>query len=589
MTQSAPKPLTDFNDLHAQRGLEEVRRQLLDAVQGKAATESPASTASSVPATGEGGDGQVDLLSSPADLPAPHREGEAPPEKADETGAEVMVFTLEMMLQRYAYVMNETKVWDTWQLELIKKGALTDLVGKDLFKEWLNHAQRKSISMVNVRSALAALPKQGGEGVEAMLARYVLIYGTKDIWDHEARRRIPADSIKLAWPNDYPVWIEHRNRRMVTQEQIVFDPTMRVADDCINTFDGLPLSPLTVDESNFLCLGIRMLLRHLCENNDDVFQWMLRWLALPLQQPGTKLKSACLFHGEVQGAGKSLFFSDIHRQLYSNKYSATLGQHQLESQYTDWKSNKLYMVFEEIFSGASRYAHLGTVKHMITGTTQRVEQKFVSGWEEANYSNAVFLSNEIQPLPVEPRDRRMLVCWPNSKVPPQVLADAVADMNRPDDLGYRAWYGFLLSLPMDWVDSKGEQQVFHANMEPPMTASKERLIEYGLPAWECFYRDWKAGSLDVPYCSCLSLDLYRAYSNYCHRRGEKPLTETKFGTNMSVRETKRVERYWKGQSQTQATMIVVGQCPDGIKKAEWLTEEIGRFAEALRGKNDQEC
>ena len=583
---TSPKPLTDFNDLHAQRGLEDVRRQLLDAVQGKAATESPASTATAAPEAGEGG--QADHLPAASGLPAPHQEGEAPPEKAAETGAEVMVFTLEMMLQRYAYVMNETKIWDTWQLELVKKVALTDLVGKDLFKEWLNHASRKSISMVNVRSALAALPKQGGEGVEAMLQRYVLIYGTKDIWDHEARRRIPADSIKLAWPNDYPIWIEHKSRRMVTQEQIVFDPTMQVDENCINTFDGLPLSPLTAEESNFLCLGFRQLLRHLCENDNDIFNWVLRWLALPLQKPGTKLKSACLFHGEVQGAGKSLFFSDIHRRLYG-KYSATLGQHQLESQYTDWKSNQMYMVFEEIFSGASRYAHMGTVKHMITGTTQRVEQKFVSGWEEANYSNCVFLSNEIQPLPVEPRDRRMLVCWPNAKVDPAVLADAIADMNRPDDLGFRAWYGFLLNLPMDWVDSQGRQQVFHANMEPPMTASKERLIEYGLPAWEVFYRDWKAGRLDVPYCSCLSLDLYRAYGAFCHRRGEKPLTETKFGTNISVRETKRVERYWKGQTETQATMIVVGECPPQVKKKDWLTEEVGRFAEAMKGKNDPDC
>ena len=63
---------------------------------------------------------------------------------------------------------------------------------------------------------------------------------------------------------------------------------------------------------------------------------------------GTKLATAILFHGEVQGAGKSLFFSDIHRQVYG-KYSATLGQHQLESQYSDWKSGNLYSVFEEIF------------------------------------------------------------------------------------------------------------------------------------------------------------------------------------------------------------------------------------------------
>lgn len=589
MTQ--PKPLTDFNDLHAQRGLEEVRRQLLDAVQGKAATESPASTA--VPASdtqeGAGAAGAFEGKNLPAPLQG---EGELP-EKASETALEDTTFTIEIMLQRFALIMGETKIWDTWTLSVLKKSGFTMMVGKKLAKEWEEHSARKGISMANVRSAQASLPKKGGTGVEAMLGRYILIYGTKDIWDTETRQRIPADSIKLAWAKDWPDWIEHRERRMINQDKLVFDPTMRQEEGAINIFDGLPLSPLTGDQAWAGCWGIQRLLKFLCEGDDDVYQWVLRWLALPLQKPGTKMASALLFHGEVQGAGKSFLFSDIHRRLYG-KYSKTLEQLQLEGQYSDWKSQTLYAVFEEIFGGNSKYTHQGTVKHMVTGKTQRIEKKFVSGWEESNHMNVVFLSNEIQPLPIERNDRRLCVCWPNVKVPADIFEPAKVEADRPDDEGLRAWYGFLLSIDMEWTDSKGVTRVFHEHTEPPMNASKQRLIEYGLPAWDVFHAQWKAGFLSIPYTSCQTMDLYAAYKRYCNRSSEKPLTATKFLTNMSIRERKELKRLRSGQSTRQCMVFIVGeQDPDDTRKEiDWLTEECKRFSDSIRNQNpedDHDC
>ena len=69
-----------------------------------------------------------------------------------------------------------------------------------------------------------------------------------------------------------------------------------------------------------------------------------RWLAYPLQHVGAKLRTAVLMHSEMQGSGKSLFFEGVMRPIYG-RYAATLGQHQMESQYTDWQSNLLYGLF----------------------------------------------------------------------------------------------------------------------------------------------------------------------------------------------------------------------------------------------------
>ena len=117
------------------------------------------------------------------------------------------------------------------------------------------------------------------------------------------------------------------------------------------------------------------------------------------------MATSILMHGETQGAGKSLFFGKVMREIYG-KYSVTLGQNGLESIYTDWAKQKLYCLFEEIFNNKSKYGMMGLIKHMITGETIRIEEKFMSGYEQSNHINCVFLSNDTQPLPLEEKDRR---------------------------------------------------------------------------------------------------------------------------------------------------------------------------------------
>ncbi|MFP3354887.1 VapE family protein, partial [Pseudoalteromonas sp. SIMBA_153] len=84
--------------------------------------------------------------------------------------------------------------------------------------------------------------------------------------------------------------------------------------------DGLPLKPveIEIDEAAAMCKPITDLLLHLCEGDQTIYDWVIRWLAIPLQRPGTKLDTALIFHGEIQGAGKSLFFDRIMTRIYGD-------------------------------------------------------------------------------------------------------------------------------------------------------------------------------------------------------------------------------------------------------------------------------
>ena len=62
------------------------------------------------------------------------------------------------------------------------------------------------------------------------------------------------------------------------------------------------------------------LLEYLCseeKNSRIVFDWVLKWIAYPIQHPGAKMRTALIFHGP-QGTGKNLFFEGEVRIMRPN-------------------------------------------------------------------------------------------------------------------------------------------------------------------------------------------------------------------------------------------------------------------------------
>jgi len=540
-----PKQPTDFNDLHMMFGLEVVKNQILEAIH--------------------------DAQQTSADVCEFDEQAAHSPHPSEKAGP-VAKFEIETLLKRFAYAMPDGKVWDSHKKVLIKKTAFKDMVTKALFEEWLDHDTRRTVDQNSVlQEAEDAKANLAWGALGIALDRYVYLYPSTDVWDKKKKKVIPANALKLAIADCYDDWSKHPNREEIDIENLVFDPTQSVDPAThINLFVGLPIAPV---ENDFKCVAIRELLLFLCNRNPDVYMWLISWLAYPLQNVGGKLATAVLMHSEVQGSGKSLFFDGIMRKIYGAEYSSTLGQHQLESPYTDWRSKMLYGVFEEIFSRDQKYSHTGTMKQMITSPTQRIEKKFMSGWEEANHMNAVFLSNEIQPFPVEPFDRRMLVIWPEGKLEENLINQVIEEMHGG---GIEAFYYHLLSLDL---------QSFGSHTEPPMTEAKERLIDFGRAGWDSFYQEWSKGYLKVPFSSCLIVDLYEAYKNWCHSGHERQVSLKKFSDFMSVPSRGKRKRdvwYQVALSKKKGTFLIVDTAPEDMPQSTWLGRCVSEFQKELK-------
>lgn len=530
---------SDFNDLHDVQGKSAVQTQLTQA----AANDDPA-----LPAN----DSAPELTTDQAE------SSPAPP-------VEVARPDVVELLRRYVLTVPDSRVWDRDKKRLMKSTAFKNIIGRRLFDAWLDHDQRGTVETEFVLLEMAAAQQGGPGGLAKALARFVYLSVTDTAWDDETKKVVPLSALRYQIADCFGDWVAHRHRREIPIDHLVFDPSMSVsADTHINMFTGIEMQPA---EQSGAVGPILALVDHLCNGDEALANWLLDWIAYPLQNVGKKMASAVLMHSETQGSGKSLFFEEVVKAIYG-RYGSTLGQHQLESQYTDWRSNLMFGLFEEVLSRDQKYSHTGTLKHMITGKTHRIEKKFVSGWEEANHMNAVFLSNEVQPFPLEKSDRRFLVIWPKTKLPDdKKLAVTLA----LDCGGVNEFYQLLLDRDLSgWYSHK----------EPPMTHAKARLIDFGLPSWETFYHDWEADCLPFPFATCLTADLFRVYCDWCTVRREHAVTHNKFSSFISTKDTVRRRRdihYLDGYEKRKASIFQIGTPPEGKSQEVWIGECVANF------------
>ncbi|AZC35895.1 bifunctional DNA primase/polymerase [Pseudomonas chlororaphis] len=357
---------------------------------------------------------------------------------------------------------------------------------------------------------------------QELLRDFVVIYGSDVAWDCARGRMIKLPAIREAvGRTTYKWWQESEHRRMA--QDVVFDPTETCNPMMLNLFDGFHAER---DERGKD--GCQLILKHLgllCNNRADEYRFLLKWIAYPLQNPGAKMATAVVMFG-AEGPGKSLLWEKVVREIYG-AYGTTIGQAQLESQFTGWQSRKLFALAEEVVSREEMRHYKGVLKHLVTGETLQINEKNMPVREERNHLNFVFLSNSTVPLALDDGDRRYLVLYVD-RVPPKEYFEAL--VNEIESGGIAAFYEYLMGL-----DLTG----FSPHTKPPLNEEKQGLIDGSLPAPRYFVRRWLAGETEFPVTAAVTQDdLWRAFCKWCDGANEFKRRQRDF-TQEAVRDLKQ--------------------------------------------------
>jgi phage/plasmid primase-like uncharacterized protein len=401
------------------------------------------------------------------------------------------------------------------------------------------------------------------DAVDDVLANFVLIYGEDLVWDCRQRMLMKLSAMRVVVSNsDVMKFWGGPARKWVLKKNIVFDPRERPSPAAsgptatVNLFSGWKMTPKKGD-----CMRIRTLLSHLCDGNEDLELWIARWLAYPLRNPGAKMETSIIMHGD-EGSGKNFFFEKVVKAIYG-EYGYVIGNAQLESNFNDWASMKLFMVADEVVTRSELRQMKGKLKYLVSGDTVIVNPKGLPEHSEANQMNFVFLSNELQPLALDKTDRRYLVVW----TPPALMLDFYIGVAQEIAAGgIEAFYHYLVH-ELDMGD-------FNEHTKPLYNKAKDQLIEKSLAPAERFYREWSKGLLPLPFISCGVQQLYEAFQVWCGRSGESKYTSlTLFSPSVEryagAAMRKKTILYELGAKVKQRYVFLLGEQPEGKTLRDW--------------------
>ena len=94
--------------------------------------------------------------------------------------------------------------------------------------------------------------------------------------------------------------------------------------------------------------NIMTLLAHLCDHDEAMRIWVLRWLAHQLRTPGKRMSTALVFNGGA-GSGKTLFLRYVVAQLFHNE-APWIRSFQLQNAFNDWACDGGLVIVDGRFS-----------------------------------------------------------------------------------------------------------------------------------------------------------------------------------------------------------------------------------------------
>ena len=435
----------------------------------------------------------------------------------------------------------------------------------------------------------AATPQGGGVGaknalrpietVDELLDRFSLIYGQGGtVFDHQEHRLLALSDMRDVCMGRFihREWSDHPDRQIARVESVGFDPACTDKSVECNLWGGWPTTPVAGS-----CEHLIDLLRYMCADDsrpEELFQWVLRWLAYPIQHPGAKMQTTLVVHGP-QGTGKNMFF-EVIMAIYG-QYGRIIDQSAIEDKFNDWASRRLFLIADEVVARSDLYHVKNKLKAFITGEWIRINPKNMAAYDERNHVNLVFLSNESMPTIVEQDDRRHAVIWTPEKLSPEFYTGLKAEI---DAGGGAALHHYLLHLDL------GD---FGPASKPPMTDAKRELIDQSLDSPSRFVLAFEKGDVDgfpakarpALLTPCLSQDFYELYGDWCRRQGLKALNQPKFMNAVDRKHKGVVERKRIGGTGNPARVLHLpgGHTkPDTSSESDWLADRVQVFKDALK-------
>lgn len=148
-----------------------------------------------------------------------------------------------------------------------------------------------------------------------------------------------------------------------------------------------------------------LLLRNVCNGNEDHFRWVMGWFASMFQTPKDKPGTALVLTGP-RGCGKSFVVETVGR-LLANHFLEVTDDRFMQGNYNGPLEETVLMVLGDVSWAGNEYAE-ARLKGIITGSQHRIERRMTEPKVVPNFTRVAILSQDWC-VPVGQGERRFAV------------------------------------------------------------------------------------------------------------------------------------------------------------------------------------
>jgi hypothetical protein len=213
-----------------------------------------------------------------------------------------------------------------------------------------------------------------------------------------------ADGSKITAKNAAKEWLRWKPRREHLSISYAPGDEQVLPGNVLNTWRGWGIEPEKGSAKQLA--PFYRLIDFVFAGYPDRKEWFLKWLAYPLQFPGTKMMQASVIWSAQQGMGKS-FIAYIMGDIYGPNFGK-ITQRELQSRFNSWAAHKQFILGEEIV-GVNLREDAAYIKELVTQETIYVNAKHQPEYEIPDRANLYFTSNHADAMFVERHDRRFFV------------------------------------------------------------------------------------------------------------------------------------------------------------------------------------
>ena len=180
--------------------------------------------------------------------------------------------------------------------------------------------------------------------------------------------------------------------------------------DIFNIFTGFRFEPLHIDTDPNYYDNIQPILTHLkevlCSNNEEVYNYVVKWLSHLIQRPRDKAGVPVILMKSEQGTGKNVFW-DFMGLVMGKKYIVTINNlDDLTNKFNTRTEGKLLNILNEIQNYGGNYKNNEKLKSILTDIVQTIEPKGKEAYTINNFARSVMLTNNEWAAKIPNDDRR---------------------------------------------------------------------------------------------------------------------------------------------------------------------------------------